>query len=409
MKGRLCLVVIALLAACSTQSHAATRPPQSSAGFVVCGEYEPGDQEEPRIVSDDTGGMYIAWSDYRSGSWDVYAQRVDGARNPYWAEPGYPIMSGLQDMRLVEIVKDGFGGTIIISTVENNQIVLQRIDPAGMPLWNKDGVQIIDKHDLRNVSAVADGEGGVIVSWEDGTTDDIYAKKLDAQGNEMWEAGDYPAFWGPSCGNHSTVYDGSGGVLIVAQFVDEGELRMQRVYASGAKWNPDGVEFCSDLTTPGISLAITSDGAGGAYVAWEFRSKIILTRHVDAGGNPQEEVTIYSESFFSADQLDIIADGAGNTIICWRGLELEGPRVYAQKIDPFGSKLWTEGGVAVCTEPGEQEKPQFIHSSGPNVVVSWCHFPDDGGEHHIRAQALNTSGAAAWAAEGVAVLDGHTY
>ncbi len=46
----------------------------------------------PTIVSDGSGGAIITWGDQRSGSYDIYAQRVDADGNVQWTtNNGVPI------------------------------------------------------------------------------------------------------------------------------------------------------------------------------------------------------------------------------------------------------------------------------------------------------------------------------
>ncbi len=37
----------------------------------------PGFQYAPKITSDEMGGAYVVWEDYRDGSSKIYAQRID--------------------------------------------------------------------------------------------------------------------------------------------------------------------------------------------------------------------------------------------------------------------------------------------------------------------------------------------
>jgi|GEM_PF-2617972 len=79
-------------------------------GVSVC--QAPQVQSEPRIVEDDQGGCYIAWTDERNGFKDIYCQRLDSLGNPYFDLDGIPICDATSDQLLPQLCKDGDGGAI---------------------------------------------------------------------------------------------------------------------------------------------------------------------------------------------------------------------------------------------------------------------------------------------------------
>src|SRR5262249_53415357 len=91
-------------------------------------------------------------------------------------------------------VSDGSGGGIAVWSDNRNghyDIYAQRIDANGDPMWALGGVVVCKAAgDQVNPAAVADGAGGAIIAWEDPRTDfanpDIYAQRLTAAGVEQW-------------------------------------------------------------------------------------------------------------------------------------------------------------------------------------------------------------------------------
>jgi hypothetical protein len=53
-------------------------------------------------------------------------------------------------------------------------------------------------------------------------------------------------------------------------------------------------------------------------------------------------------------------DGAGGAIITWEDSRGISDDIYAQRIDPAGTVQWNADGVAVCTDPGQQQQEQII-------------------------------------------------
>ncbi|UCF93495.1 MAG: hypothetical protein JSW39_04850 [Desulfobacterales bacterium] len=97
----------------------------------------------PEITGDGAGGAIIAWSDLRSGDDDTYAQRVDGNGNVLWTADGVAISSAEDDQYPRKIVSDGGA---IIAWLDwrngNDDIYAQRVDADGNVLWTTDGVAI---------------------------------------------------------------------------------------------------------------------------------------------------------------------------------------------------------------------------------------------------------------------------
>ena len=48
-------------------------------------------QNTPVAVSDGAGGIIVAWQDFRSGAYDIYAQRISHAGVALWGEDGVAV------------------------------------------------------------------------------------------------------------------------------------------------------------------------------------------------------------------------------------------------------------------------------------------------------------------------------
>jgi hypothetical protein len=146
-----------------------------------------GNQLYPTIVSDGSGGAIITWADYRSGEWDVYAQRVNCSCVAQWTTDGVPISTAILGQYHPAIVSDGSGGAIITwedGRNGNTDIYAQRVNPSGSPQWTTDGAAICTALSTQDEPVlVSDGSGGAIITWEDMRREwDIYAQKVDRFG-----------------------------------------------------------------------------------------------------------------------------------------------------------------------------------------------------------------------------------
>jgi hypothetical protein len=247
-------------------------------GVAVATETE--DQTIPHAIADGQGGAFIAWFDRRSSpDADVYAQRVSGTGVPLWTEDGISVSSQPGVQRNPFLVLDGSGGMIAAwydSRSGSFDIYSQRVSSTGVPQWTADGVDVCTAaNDQVSPIALADGSGGVIVVWYDNRSavdSDVYAQKLHASGVPQWTADGVQV-----CGASGDQYDGSiatdgaGGAIV--SWVDargaDADIYAQRVTAAGAPaWSADGVLLCGALLDQGVTQTI-SDGLGGAVVVWD--------------------------------------------------------------------------------------------------------------------------------------------
>lgn len=77
-------------------------------GIVVCDE--PHDQYAPALTADGSGGCIVAWEDFRSGTADLYAQRVSVAGISSWRANGTPLCTATGEQYGVSLRGDGSGG-----------------------------------------------------------------------------------------------------------------------------------------------------------------------------------------------------------------------------------------------------------------------------------------------------------
>jgi len=213
-----------------------------------------------QAIPDGSGGVIIA---YRSS-----VLKVDAEGNLPWGEDGVSLDLGLSD-----IASDNLGGIIVVSYGVGN-ISAQRVDSGGNILWQTGGVEVCG---IQGGAArvVSDGSGGAIIAYEQyipwgdgkqGNRDcDIYAQRIDAEGNILWGPDGVPVCVEP-LPQHSPgiVDDGAGGAIVffVTHFMigdyPYPAIHAQRIDADGHKLWPEDVQVWE-----GAYLSIMSDGSGG--------------------------------------------------------------------------------------------------------------------------------------------------
>ncbi|MCX5754158.1 MAG: hypothetical protein NTW97_11055, partial [Candidatus Krumholzibacteria bacterium] len=112
-------------------------------GVAICAAT--GNQLFPTIVSDDAGGAIVTWYDSRSGTNDIYAQRVNVLGATQWTTDGVALCSATGDQYYPTITSDGTGGAIATwfdYRGGNANIYAQRVNASGSVQWTTNGVAL---------------------------------------------------------------------------------------------------------------------------------------------------------------------------------------------------------------------------------------------------------------------------
>jgi hypothetical protein len=399
-------------------------------GLALCENVE--HEEYPRIIPDGQGGAIVIWQrEKEEFSYDIYAQRIDASGKPLWGSDGTAVCDGEETEANPRVASDGAGGAFIAWVDRRSgkivdyrlmtELYMQRIDSSGNPCWTVNGICVCDI-DIAygQLDIVPDGGGGAIIAWPDrrlGAESDLYAQRIDASGNPLWKANGITVCDSPgNQGSCMLTPDGAGGAVLAWNDERPGygtDIYAQRVDSSGIpQWSANGVAIC---TADGYQLrpAITTDGTGGAIIAWEDRRtggdydySDIYARRVDASGNPMwtpDGVAICTEEY-AQDRQRIVSDGQGGAVISWHTFPggSYGAGVYAQRVDAMGSPLWGANGITVCAGAGQHQFPEIAPDEGGGAIITWsdCLAPLP---FQVYAQRISGSGIPLWEANGMAV------
>ena len=373
-------------------------------GVPICTAAD--DQSSPKLVSDGAGGAIITWKDWdwRSGSDGIYAQRVDASGRVLWTTDGVPICTAGGQWS-PQLVSDGAGGAIITWSDWRSgsaDIYAQRVNSSGTVLWATDGVPIRTVADLYPAEEfpqlVSDGASGAIITWWDWRSGnpDIYAQRVDASGTVLWTTDGVPIStatggqWSPQ-----PVSDGAGGAIITWEDERSGsaDIYTQRVDASGTvRWTTNGTPICTtayNLRYP----QLVNDGAGGAIITWHENdySAFIYAQRVDASGTAlwiTDGVPIAVAA--GSDFHQLVRDGTGGAIITWHDARGDSADIYARRVDASGTVLWTSDGVPISTATGDQWSPKLARDGAGGAIITWEDWRNGNGD--IYAQKVNADG-----------------
>lgn len=378
-------------------------------------------QQNPTIISDGSGGAIIAWSEYAEfPNYHIYVQRLDDTGNRLWTASGVRVCADNSYQNYPQLVSDGAGGAIIAwgdYRGPDSNIYAQRVDAAGTPLWTASGVAICtapnDQDFYHTSQLLCDGAGGAIITWEDARDSgwDIYLQRVDGAGVPIGIANGTPICTATGVQQHpGLASDGAGGVIVVWYDGRKGtsgrDVCAQRVDASVAPlWTADGVIVSAWSSASTRHAQIVGDGAGGAIIAWDDNrggNSHVYARRINAIGIPLWTVDGVPLTAVG-DQHDprIASDEAGGAIITWGDRRNGNLDIYAQRLDPDGSTLWTAGGAALCTDASTQANHQLVSDGVGGAIIAW----EDGrnGARDIYGRRIDATGAPMWTPDGVVV------
>lgn len=287
--------------------------------------------------------------------------------------------------------------------------------PDKLRAWDEDGTAVARTSATEYLAQVAaDGAGGVIVVWEQTTDSTVRAKRLDAYGNPLWGAGGIvvsdPA---GEAGGAVMLGTGDGGCYILwsGETVSGSRFQAQRFDGNGsAMWTsgPATIREAAGWVTDPVVVAGPS---GGLIVAWlETRSGYdeIYGQRVDADGTVRWLMNgrAICSALGDKSHLTGISDGVGGAYFAWadnRSAATDDD-VYVQRILPIGAPAWTANGQAVSLATTLDVAPQLARAADGGLFVGWYTLSTTV-EVVIRAQRYSLSGAAQWAAGGIAVSE----
>lgn len=315
------------------------------------------------IAPDGGGGAIIAWgnSDYYYAGWSSNSlQNINLGGVLQWASP---IHCDCDRWEFVpRIVPDGTGGVFYATSGMNAaggmMLCAYRIFSGGTSTYITVSTYPWIDCLQQNPRIIPDGAGGAIIAWQEvrvtGDDNDIYSQRIGPGNTALW---------------------GSEGVAVCT--------------ATGHQFYPQ----------------LTSDGAGGAIITWEYNTNIYAQK-VGGGGTVQwmaDGVPVCTAAD-RQERVMSISDGVGGAIVVWQDMRSGNNDIYAQRFDATGAALWTANGVPVCTATGTQDYPALVPDDAGGAIVGWRDQRD--GTYDVYAQRIDGSGSALWAANGIPISAG---
>ena len=360
-----------------SKKHYGTNCPKCDYNFVGRSSYEVDGTKYPKISKDGDGGAIITWQHFRTaGDYDIHAQRINSTGKKQWGMTndfnGTVICNDkFGDQQYPRVCSDENDGIIITwrdhRTTLDYDIYAQRINLTGQTYWTKNGTVICNETNHQGsmpgyghpaeFSICSDGNNGAIITWRDNREDpdgDIYAQKINSFGITQWTNNGTlicnKILFSDSQNKPQICTDNNGGAIIT--WVDhrfEGgptgpkDIYAQKINSIGlSEWIDNGTLVCNEANEQD-EPQISSDGNGNAYITWQDERNDqgdiyiqLITSDGQIEGNINGTLICNGEGMSTEEQLkpQICNDGYGNVIIAWRdNRDDSSGDIFSQKIN----------------------------------------------------------------------------
>ncbi len=228
------------------------------------------------------GSVVYVWSDTRLGDRDVWGQHVDVNGNLLWGADGIMINGEINRQEDPVVINTGDGGAIVTWVDFRNEdagdVYAQKLDENGNLLWDESGVPLCLASDVQiSLNIVNDANQGAYVIWQDHRNPggvDIYGTHINASGTIVagWDANGNPiAAQNGDQDGHTFWEDGYGGAVVAwhdTRVATNENLYMQRIASDGSLlWDAGGTLLCGSTDTQS-NVKMCSDGTGNFIFTW---------------------------------------------------------------------------------------------------------------------------------------------
>jgi len=343
----------------------------------------PGNDTDPLIIHDGSGGAIVAWRS--SDSPHTLVQRLNDQGIPQWSQTGIGVVGGQAPPAYCNrMITDGSGGAILVGTSTGDYVTslfAQRISPSGSRAWGNNGVQISTGNQFGEQQLCSDGSGGAVIIYKDYIAG-MVAQKINASGEKQWGENGIIVNAATNLGSFAITHDGTGGVLLA--WVDNQESLNSNIYAQridgegNLLWTAGGVAVC---TAPGDQNGCRiANRNGGAIITWVDNRNPddcdIYAQYVDGAGVARWSSNGVPVCSARGSQTNpaVVPDNQNGALIAWvdnRKMIPDGQDIFAQRLNASGSRLWGDSGLPICTSTPRQKAPFIVSDNNGGAFIVW--------------------------------------
>jgi len=329
-----------------------------------------------------------------------------------WTSHGTQVVPTAASKRNVQSCVSGTGAILVWEEDPSSALRAARLNSNGTVAWNLP-VTTGPAGAQHNPRICPDGTGGAYIVWEDyrNPTEDIYAQRMDLNGNRPWGAAGAAVCTAGNAQQSPRILQVTDGCIISwnDSRTSSGMAYAQKLNPSGAtQWAANGTQLCAVSNMQSSdAVEITTDGAGGAFFTWpDLRNGNwdIYAQKVDGAGTVYtgDGEAICTQTTLQFDPV-ITFSAMGGAIITWIDVRNGQNDVYAQRVDADFTRYWGTNGMPVCVNDVNKSNPQICSDLQNGAILTW---QDNTPTGDIRAQRVDVNGVVRWASEGVSVCTG---
>jgi len=295
-----------------------------------------GDQVLAQMVSDGIDGAYFVFTDKRTGTEELYLQRLTstGQIAGGWPASGFQVSSNVSKKLQPQMVSDGAGGVIVTwvdFSTGNGDIYAQRVLPNGTlagGTWPLGGLRLSTSAQVeRRPQICTDGAGGALIAYEStfsSTDTDIYGAHVTSSGSVVFDQ--VLDFGNADARQISVCPDNAGGYYVAYQdsssaFQGHPHIFATHTTGSGTGISPTKLNNGADQYTD-INPRVIPDGNGAFFLVW-LRNDTHITFDINLQAYTSS-LTLGAGGFeitsFGLDSpvFNAISDGVAGIICSWK-------------------------------------------------------------------------------------------
>jgi len=285
----------------------------------------------------------------------------------------------------LKVITDGSNGVILICTMtnypEDGILAGQRISESGELLWGDSGITIQESADIQSHLSIAKITASeFILTWSDSAWEDpgdIYARKFNISGELLWENEIAVCPNDRYQDSPQIVASGDGTAIIAWQentnYNDE-DIYAQKIDSDGnVLWSETGIPVSIAESTQ-FYFDMISDDSGGFRIIWrDYRDgNSIYYQHVNTDG--EFELTENGELICDIApeyRPAIKTNGSNEHFIIWLDKRTNSDEIFLQVLDENNEILLQENGVRLIAGISGRAGNYMLHENSNEPVIIW--------------------------------------
>lgn len=382
-----------------------------------------GSQAVPHIAYDASGNFYVGFYSNDAGNYDIRLQYYSFDGVAQWASDGILVSNHTQNTWITEwdLKTDNSGNCVMaFNDVRdgNANVYAYAISPAGSFLWGADGIQLTnDSEDEFVPSITVTSSNNAIVAWSrpTSTVNEIVMQKITPAGSLSWGSSGITYQAGSQSYTGARVLGVEGDNYIMGFYKETGSfpaltrhIYVQKFDGSASPlWTSDVLASNSNGISAFNNFTIASDNANGIILAWtdDFNGDNNIDAEVQrvlGDGSilwPANGASVSASTNNSHQNVQILGVNTNDEVlVTWSKKDINQTQtaIAGQKFSSSGIRQWTDNGIEFI--PMSSDISGTIGGGvfdGTNALITYDEWVS-GSNSHIKAFGVDDAGSFLW-------------